>query len=57
MGTETPRQRAEHLRRLARDLTDEPMQKRLLDLAKEYDHTAEAMERQESEEPEERRAD
>ena len=48
MDTEEARQHAQHLRRLARDLADDQMREKLLDLAKQYDQAAEAMERDEA---------
>jgi hypothetical protein len=51
MDWEDARQRAKHLRHLVRGLADEQMREKLLDLARQYDQTAEAMERGKSREP------
>ena len=43
MDTEDLRQRAQHFRKLARDLDDDQLREKLLDLAMQYDQAAEAM--------------
>jgi hypothetical protein len=53
--SEDARQRARHWRHLVRGLADEQMREKLLDLAKQYDQMAEAMEREESGEPDDKR--